>query len=104
MSQARLTRSSKTFPGDRYCLAPRAVIFAEKFCPGKGLLTTLKNFFGVLLEGCWCLELIDALIGNKIVNCLYSFHGYDAYDVIFLNCVQERSRQCENWNDVIPVR
>ena len=52
----------------------------------------------------WHLELTDALIGNEVVSCLYLFHGYDGYDVIFLNCVEERSKQCENWNDVIHVR
>ena len=54
--------------------------------------------------GCWRLELTDALIGNEVVSCLYSFHRYDGYDVIFLNCAEEGSKQCENWNDVIPVR
>ena len=51
--------------------------------------------------GCWRLELTDTLIENEIVSCLYSFRGYD---VIFLNYVEEGSKQCENWNDVIPVR
>ena len=54
--------------------------------------------------GCWRLELTDALTGNEVVSFLYSFHGYDGYDVIFLNCVEEGSKQCENWNDVIPLR
>ena len=56
---------------------------------------------------CWRLELTDALTGNEVVSCelfIYSFHGYDGYDVIFLNCEEEGSKQCENWNDVIPVR
>ena len=55
-------------------------------------------------RGCWHLELTDALIGNEVLSCLYSFHGYDGYDVIFLKCVEEGSKQCENWNDVITVR
>ena len=104
MNQARLARSFKTFPGDRYYLAPKALIFAAKFCPGEGTFDNLKTFPGGLPEGRWRLELIDALIGNEVVSCLYSFHGYEGYDVIFLNCVEERSKQCENGNDVIPVR
>ena len=80
------------------------MIFAEKFCPVKRHLTTSKNFLGEMPGGCWLLELTDALIGNEVVSCLYSFHGYDGYDVIFLNYVEEGSKQCQNWNDVIPVR
>ena len=54
--------------------------------------------------GCWRLELTDPSIGNEVVSCLYSFHGYGGYDVIFLNYVEEGSKQCENWDDAIPVR
>ena len=46
-------------------------MFAEKFCPRKGLLTTSKKFMGGMPVGCWCLELTDALIGNEVVSCLY---------------------------------
>ena len=67
------------------------VVFEEKFCPGKGLLTTSIKFPGGMPGGCWHLELTDALIGNEVVSCLYSFHGYDGYYVIFLNCVEEGS-------------
>ena len=49
--------------------------------------------------GCWRLELTDALIGNEVVSCLYSFGEYDGYEFIFLNCIEERSKQYENWND-----
>ena len=52
-------------------------------------------------RGCWRLELTDTLTGNEVVSCLCSFHGYD---VIFLDCVEEGSKQRENWNNVIPVR
>ena len=83
--------------------SPKGGDFAGKFCPGTlGLLTISKKFPG----GCWRLELTDALIliGDEVVSCLYSFHGYDGSDVIFLTCVEEGSKQCENWNDVMPVR
>ena len=73
------------------------VIFAEKNLPWERTFDNLKKFPG----GCWRLELTDVLIENEVVSGLYSFHGYD---VIFLNCVEEGSKQCENWNDVIPVR
>ena len=72
------------------------MIFTEKFCPGKGLP-------GGMPGGCWRLELTYVLIGNEVVSPLYSFHGYGGYDVIFLNFVEEGSKQCKNWNDVIPV-
>ena len=71
--------------------------------PWERTFDNLKNFLGGMLGGCWRLELTDALIGNEAVSCLYSFHGYDGYDVIFLNCVEEGSKQCENWNDVIAL-
>ena len=58
----------------------------------------LKKYPGVLPEGCWRLELTEALIGNEVVSCLYLCHRYDGYDVIFLNCVEERSKQCENFS------
>ena len=80
-------KASKTFPGDKYYLATRDVIFAEKFCPGKGLLTTSKNFLGDCARDVGAWKFTDALIGNEVVSCLYLFHGYDGYDVIFLNCV-----------------
>ena len=77
------------------------MIFAEKW---ERTFDNLKKFPGGLPEGCWRLELTDALIRNEVVSCLYLFHGCDGYDVIFLNCVEERSKQCDNWNDAIPVK
>ena len=35
----------KYYPGRYWCfIAPRAVLFQKKLCPGAGLLTTLKKF------------------------------------------------------------
>ena len=51
-------------------------------------MTTSENFLGIA-GGCWRLQLTDALVENEVVSCLYSFHGYDGYDVIFLHCVEE---------------
>ena len=80
------------------------MIFAEKFCPWERTFDNLEKFPGGLPEGCWRLELTDASIGNEVVSCfescLYLLHGYD---VIFSNCVVERSKQCENWNDVVNM-
>ena len=72
--------------------------------PWERTFDNLRKFPGGMSGGCWRLELTDALIVNDAVSCLSSFDGYDGYDVIFLNCVEEGSKQCENWNDVILVR
>ena len=57
-----LTRVSQIFPGvGPFCLGGLA--FAEKFCAGAGLLITLKKIQGGE-EGCWHLELTDALCPN----------------------------------------
>ena len=58
----------------------------KNFALGKDF-DNLKKFRGGLPEEFWRLELTDALIGNKVVSCLYLFHGYDGYDVILLNFV-----------------
>ena len=68
------------------------ILFSRKCCDFRGKILpwertfdNLKKFPGGLPEGCWRLQLTDALIGNEVVSCLYLFHGYDGYDVIFLN-------------------
>ena len=81
--------------------SPKSRDFCRKILPWERTFDNLKKFPGGFLRGCWNLELTDALIGNEVVSGLYSFHGYD---IIFLNCVEEGSKQCKNWNDVIPVR
>ena len=70
----------------------------QKILPWERTFDNLKNSWGNA-QGMLALGSVD-----EVVSCLYSFHGYDGYDVIFLNCVEEGSKQCENWNDVIPVR
>ena len=65
-----------------------AVIFGKKVLRWERTFDNFKKFLG----GCWCLELTDALIGNEVVSSLSSFHGYDGFDVIFLKCVEERSK------------
>ena len=49
--------------GRGFCLffCPEAIISQKFSARGAGNLTTLKNSPGVSPEGCWCLELTDAL-------------------------------------------
>ena len=84
--------------------SPKGRDFCRRILPWERTFDNLKKFPGVLPGECWRLELTDALKGNEVVSCLYSFQGYNGYDVIFLNYVKEESKQCENCNDVIPVQ
>ena len=76
--------------------SPKGRDFCRKILLWERTFDNLKKFPGGLPGGFWPLELTDALIGNEIVSCLYSFQGYDGYDVNFFNCVEEGSKQCED--------
>ena len=87
-------RSSTSFLQTSFLCPP-----LQKYLPWERTFDNLKKYPEGMPGGCWHLELTDAL--NEAVNCLYSFHGYD---VISLTCAEDGSKQCENWDDVIPMR